>query len=64
MTATGSGQSASTSVFALGVNQKQRITITVKVVAAPPSNLVQARASIKTSTGVEVAEETESTTVK
>lgn len=64
VTVTGSGQSASTSVFALGVNQKQRVTITVKVTSAPPSNLVQARASIKTSSGVEVAEETESTTVK
>jgi hypothetical protein len=61
---TGSGQTAATSVFALGVNQKQRVTMTVRVVSAPPSNLVQARASIKTSGGVEVAEETESTTVK
>jgi hypothetical protein len=64
VTVTGSGQTAATSVFALGVNQKQRVSITVRVVSAPPSNLVQARASIKTSGGVEVAEETESTTVK
>jgi hypothetical protein len=64
VTVTGSGQTATTSAFALGVDQRQRLTITVKAVAAPPSNLVQARASIKTSGGVEVAEETESTTIK
>ena len=64
VTVAGSGQSAATSVFALGVNERQRVTITVKVVSAPPSNLVQARASIKTTGGAEVAEETESTTVK
>src|SRR5205814_10163495 len=56
VTVTGSGQAATTSVFALGVNQKQRVTLTVKAIAVPPANLVQARASIQTAGGGEVGE--------
>ncbi len=63
-TVTGSGQSATTSTFVLAPNKVQRVELMVKAVAAPPSNLVQTRASIQTVGGVEVAEETESTTLK
>ncbi len=63
-TVTGSGQSATTSGFVLAPNKTQRVELMVKAVAAPPSNLVQTRASIQTVSGVEVAEETESTTLK
>lgn len=64
VTVTGSGQAAESSTFVLAPNQTLTLTITVKVLTAPPSNLVQARASIQTTGGVEVAQETESTTVK
>lgn len=64
VTITGAGQAAETSQFALTPNQSMVLTITVKALAAPASNLVQTRASIQTTGGVEVAEETESTTVK
>ena len=62
---TGSGQSASTNVFVLAPpNGKLHVELTVKVVGKPPGELVKARASIQTATGVELSGETESTTVK
>lgn len=64
VTVSGQGQAAESSVFTLTPNQSVRFTLTVKAIAAPPSNLVQTRASILTTSGVEVAEETESTTIK
>ena len=64
VTVTGSAQAAESTVFALGPNQVMKLTLTVKAVAAPASNLVQTKASIQTTGGVEVAEETESTTIK
>lgn len=64
LTVTGQGQRAETSAFVLATNQVMRVTFTVRAIAAPPSNLVLARASIQTTAGVEVAEETESTTIK
>src|SRR5688572_358469 len=64
VTVTGAGQAAETGTFTLTPNRSTKITLTVKAIAAPTSNLVQARASIQTTGGVELAEETESTTVK
>lgn len=64
VTITGSGQSATSTGFALASNEVEHLTIRVKATAAPPSNFVQTRASIQTVGGIEVAEESESTTVK
>jgi len=60
----GAGQLAESSSFALGPNQGMKITIQVKVLAVPPTNFVQTKASIETTNGLRVAEETESTTIK
>jgi hypothetical protein len=64
VTVTGSGQSATSTAFVLAPNRKQAFELVVKAIAAPASNLVQTRASIQTVGGIEVAEETESTTLK
>jgi hypothetical protein len=64
VTVTGTAQAAETSAFTLAPNRTTKITLTVKAIAAPTSNLVQARASVQTTSGVELAEETESTTIK
>jgi hypothetical protein len=61
---TGEGQSATTTGFVLAPNDRARIAITVKVVAAPDKNLTKVQAVIKTAGGVEIAEESESTTLK
>ncbi|MDF1701091.1 MAG: hypothetical protein P1V36_08030 [Planctomycetota bacterium] len=64
-TISGSGQSAESSSFVLRPNQKQNFELTVTVVSVPPRNLTQARASVMTSQqGIELATETESTTLK
>ena len=64
VTISGSGQSATSTGFTLGTNEVEHLTIRVKANAAPPSNFVQSRASIQTTGGIEVAEESESTTIK
>lgn len=64
VTVSGSGQSATSTGFTLGTNEVEHLTIRVKASAAPPSNFVQTRASIQTTGGIEVAEESESTTIK
>ena len=64
VTITGSGQAAESTGFVLTPNQVMKMVLTVKAIAAPASNLVQTKASIQTTGGVEVAEETESTTIK
>src|SRR5262249_44807155 len=65
ITVTGWGRSATTSAFVLGAPAgKATIEFRVKAVASPPSQLVKAVASIQTTTGVELASETESTTIK
>lgn len=61
---TGDGQAASSSAFALVPNQVVKVTLRVKATARPASNLVMTRASIQTTGGVEVAQETESTTIR
>ena len=62
---TGSGHAATTNVFVLSPpNGKLHVELKVKVVGKPPGELVKARASIQTATGVELSSETESTTVK
>lgn len=64
-TITGSGRSAESSSFVLRPNQVQNFEIVVKVVAIPPRNLMQARVAIVTAAGgIELAQETESTTLK
>ena len=64
VTVTGGGQAATTTGFVLTPNQALKITLRVKAIGLPPTNLVQTKASIQTASGVEVAEETESTTIK
>jgi uncharacterized repeat protein (TIGR01451 family) len=64
VTVSGAAQAAETSGFTLSPNQTVKITVQVKATAFPPANLVQTRASIQTKGGIEVAEETESTTLK
>jgi uncharacterized repeat protein (TIGR01451 family) len=63
-TVTGSGQAAQTSPFVLAPDKGLKFEIVVKVIGAPATNLVQTKASILTDKGVEVAQETESTTLK
>jgi hypothetical protein len=60
----GEGQAAESTPFTLTPNQTLKVSFRVKVVSRPASNLVMTRASIQTTTGTEVAEETESTTIK
>ncbi len=64
VTVSGSGQSATSTNFTLATNEIAHLTIRVKANAAPPSNFIQSRASIQTTGGIEVAEESESTTIK
>ena len=64
VTFTGDGQQAQSSAFTLAPNQSLKTTLRVKVIGRPASNLVMARASIQSTGGIEVAEETESTTLK
>ena len=62
---TGAGHQAQTNVFVLSPpNGKLHVELKVKVVGKPPGELVKARASIQTATGVELSGETESTTIK
>ena len=61
----GSGQSAESSSFVLRPNQVQNFELVVKVVGVPPRNLIQSRVSVVTAgSGQELAQETESTTLK
>ncbi len=64
ITISGSGQSATSTPFTLATNEVAHMTIRVRASAAPPSNFVQTKASIQTTGGIEVAEESESTTIK
>ena len=64
VTIAGSGQSATSTPFTLATNEIVHLAIRVRASAAPPSNFVQSRASIQTTGGIEVAEESESTTIK
>jgi hypothetical protein len=64
ITVTGNGQTATTSPFFLTPKETVKIEVRVKVLAAPPSNLVQTRASIQTVTGIELEQQAESTTLK
>ena len=64
-TISGSGRSAESSSFVLRPNQKQNFELSVKCVSVPKRNLTQTRASVVTAEGaVELATETESTTLK
>jgi hypothetical protein len=64
VTISGEGQSASTSPFSLAPKETLKIELRVKVLASPPSNFVQTRASIQTVTGIELEQKTESTTLR
>lgn len=63
-TVSGNGQSAESSTFVLAPNQVLKFELVVKCVGVPEKNLVQSRASVVTVSGVELATETESTTLK
>jgi uncharacterized repeat protein (TIGR01451 family) len=65
VTFTGGGQSATSTEFRLDVNEKIFVEFRVKAVAVPPGNLAKTLASVvRASDGVELASETESTTIK
>lgn len=65
ITVTGAGQAAKSSPFVLGLpSQKITLVFRVKVLAAPLSQFVKARATIQTTGGVMLASDTESTTVR
>jgi hypothetical protein len=64
-TVTGTGQSAESSSFVLAPNQVLKFELTVRVIGVPEKNLVQSRASvIMAAGGTELANESESTTLK
>ncbi len=64
-TVAGSGQTATSSRFVLRPNQKLIFELTCRVKSVPPRALVQTRAAVVTDpTGVELALETESTTLR
>lgn len=64
-TISGNGRSAESSSFVLRPNQVQNFELVVKVVAVPKRNLMQARVAVVTADGgQELAQETESTTLK
>jgi hypothetical protein len=64
ITVTGEGQTATTSAFVVVPKESLKVEIRVRVKGAPPSNFVQTRASIQTVTGIELAQQTESTTLR
>lgn len=65
VTVTGTAQAAESSSFVLAPNQELNFELVVKVIGVPDRNLVQSRASVVTAaSGVELATETESTTLK
>jgi uncharacterized repeat protein (TIGR01451 family) len=65
ITVKGANQSAESSAFTLPApNGRGRFEFHVKALAVPPSQLVKAVAVIQTVTGVQLASETESTTIK
>ena len=64
-TVTNEGQTATSSPFILRPNQKLMFELLVRVVGVPKTNLIQTRAAVVTgSGGQELANETESTTLK
>ena len=64
-TVSGSAQSCQSSTFVLRPNQVQNFKIVCRVIGVPKHNLTQARAAVATvPAGIELAIETESTTLK
>ncbi len=59
----GAGQSATSTVFKLALDQEVTMHILAKVVSVPPTAFVQTTASVQTEDGQELATETESTTL-
>ncbi len=64
VTVSGSGQQATSASFDVPVGQSVTISVECRVLSAPPSSLVQTKATVRDATGTELAEETESTTLK
>jgi uncharacterized repeat protein (TIGR01451 family) len=64
VTVTGTGQSAESSSFVLAPDQVEHFDIVVKVIGVPPKSLVQTKAVISTTTGQELASESESSTLR
>ena len=64
-TVSGSGQACQSSMFVLRPNQVQNFEVVCRVIAVPKRNLIQTRAAVATvPAGIELAIETESTTLK
>lgn len=61
---TGGAQSGQTSSFELPLGTTQVMQVLCRVIAVPPTNLVQMTASVQSAEGLELATETESTTLK
>lgn len=65
MTFSASGRTVETSAFTLAPpHQRAHVEVTVRVASKPPVQLVKMRASIQTMSGVELAGDTESTTIQ
>jgi hypothetical protein len=63
VTVTGDGQTATSSVFPLPLNQEVRLHILAKVVARSDTSFIQTTASVQNEAGDQLAVETESTTL-
>lgn len=63
ITVEGSGQSAQSAMFPLATSETKTLQLVVRVIGVPPTNLVQLTASVQTEDGMELAVETESTTL-
>jgi hypothetical protein len=64
ITVSGNGQTAESSVFQLGLDGQVNVHVLARVRATPPMNLLQVRASVRTADGEQLAEESESSTIK
>jgi len=59
----GAGRTATSTVFKLALEQEVKMHILAKVISVPPTAFVQTTASVQTEDGLELATETESTTL-
>jgi uncharacterized repeat protein (TIGR01451 family) len=60
---TGAGATVETNPFVLAPNERVEVSVQVKATARPPDGRAQMRAAVRTTSGVEVATETEATTL-
>jgi uncharacterized repeat protein (TIGR01451 family) len=64
VTVSGSGQQAESSTFVLAPDQVESFEIAVRVIGVPEKSLIQTRAAVVSAGGQELAQETESTTLR